>query len=126
MGNCADMRVSPSGTGPAPTAAPSSTTAAPPVTTTAPATSTTSTSTSSTSTTELPSTTTSTHGAGGMQCRGNPARWTTDEQCAQCATGYKWWPCNEAELCFCTSALTQLHADEPRKRQIKSHKFLSQ
>jgi len=123
--NCADVRISPSGTGPAPTAAPSSTTAAPPVTTTAPATSTTSTSTTSTSTTELPSTTTSTNGAGSMQCRGNPARWTTDEQCAQCATGYKWWPCNEAELCFCTGALAQLRADEPPKRRIKSHKFLA-
>merc|ERR1712217_130092 len=124
--NCADVRVSPSGSDPGPTAVPSSTTSAPPVTTTAPATSTTSSSTPSTSTTELPTTTTSTLIAGGMQCKGNPARWTTDEQCAQCATGYKWWPCNEAELCFCTSALAQLRADEPRKRQIKLHKFLSQ
>merc|ERR1712176_542844 len=52
--NCADVRVSPSGSGPAPTAVPSSTTVAPPGTTTVPAISTTSTGMPSTSTTELP------------------------------------------------------------------------
>merc|ERR1712217_802295 len=108
--NCADVRISPSGSDPVPTAAPFSTTSAAPVTTTSP---------------EISTTTGSTNTAGGVFCKGNPARWTTDEQCAQCATGYKWWPCNEAELCFCTGALSQLGADEPKTRRIKSHKFLS-
>merc|ERR1711988_240630 len=84
-----------------------------------------STSIATSTSTPTPTTTGSTNNAGGVFCKGNPARWTTDEQCAQCATGYKWWPCNEAELCFCTGALSQLGADEPKKRQIKAHKFLS-
>jgi hypothetical protein len=125
--NCADVRISPSGSGPAPTPVPFSTTTAAPVTTTSPSpkTSTTVTSSPSTSTTEAPTTTRTTGNAGGLFCKGNPARWTTDEQCAQCAAGYAWWPCNEAELCFCTGALSQLEADKPKKQQIKSHKFLS-
>merc|ERR1712187_106508 len=100
--NCADVRISPSGSDPVPTAAPFSTTSAAPVTTTSPEILTTSTSGPSTSTatsTSTPTTTGSTSNAGGVFCKGNPARWTTDEQCAQCAMGYKWWPCNEAELC---------------------------
>merc|ERR1711953_1380518 len=28
-------------------------------------------------------------------------RGVSDQSCAQCATGYKWWPCNEEGLCRC-------------------------
>lgn len=131
--NCADVRILPSGSSPVSTSVPVTTTTALPLTTTAVQSSTVMTVQSSTtmteewpatSTTELP-VTTKTSILGGMLCKGNAARWTTDEQCAVCATGYQWWPCNEAELCFCASALSQLSADEPRKRNIRAHEFLS-
>merc|ERR1712107_170236 len=80
--NCADVRISPSGSHPTPPVAPSSTTTAPAVTTTAPAIATASTSTPQSSTTDL-TTTTTTSVVGAMSCKGNPARWTTDEQCGQ-------------------------------------------
>merc|ERR1712014_457031 len=36
----------------------------------------------------------------GMTCTATPGlnRGVTDAACAQCASGYKWWPCNEAVL----------------------------
>merc|ERR1711972_1064864 len=47
---------------------------------------------------------------GGATCKATPGlnRGVSDSACAQCAAGYKWWPCNEAELCECTgTALAQ-------------------
>merc|ERR1711941_55377 len=47
----------------------------------------------------------------GVTCKATPGlnRGVSDSACAQCETGYKWWPCNEAELCECTgTALAQL------------------
>merc|ERR1712187_304156 len=87
-------------------------------------TSTASTSLPSSSATEPPTATT-TDSSGSILCKGNPSRWTTDEQCAQCASGYKWWPCNEVELCFCAGALSQLRADVPKRRRMKAQKFLA-
>merc|ERR1712187_573776 len=39
-----------------------------------------------------------------MTCKATPGlnRGATDAACAQCASGYKWWPCNEAILCECS------------------------
>merc|ERR1711862_853203 len=36
----------------------------------------------------------------GVTCKATPGlnRGVSDSTCAQCETGYKWWPCNEAEL----------------------------
>merc|ERR1719230_926154 len=108
--NCADVRIS-SSADPAPTVAPLSTTTAPQVTTTEQSTWTTSTGLPAAPSTTSSVTTTVSLPAG-VSCKGNPARWTTDDQCAQCATGYKWWPCNEPDLCFCSGALSQLRADK--------------
>jgi chitinase len=32
----------------------------------------------------------------------NNPHWATDDSCAQCATGYEWWPCNMAGACDCS------------------------
>merc|ERR1711988_1258927 len=39
-----------------------------------------------------------------MTCTATPGlnRGVTDAACAQCASGYQWWPCNEAVLCECS------------------------
>jgi len=41
----------------------------------------------------------------GNACNAVPgnSQAVTDEQCAPCATGYQWWPCNPAGLCRCAS-----------------------
>merc|ERR1712066_382397 len=59
-------------------------------------------------------------------------RGVSDSDCAQCETGYKWWPCNDAELCECTgTALAQFGAKmEPKKRSARTkherkHSFLA-
>jgi len=131
--NCADVRVLPSGSGPVSTVAPATTTTMQsPATTTAQSTTTPMVQSSTTvaeepsaSTTAEPPVTTTTASPGGLACKGNAARWTSDEQCSVCATGYQWWPCNEADLCFCTGSLSQLTADEPTKRKVRTHGFLS-
>merc|ERR1712048_760662 len=41
----------------------------------------------------------------------------TDANCAQCADGYQWWPCNDDRLCQCSgSALVQV---DPKMVPIK-------
>jgi hypothetical protein len=49
-------------------------------------------------------------------------RGVTDVHCAKCATGYKWWPCNEAILCECSGALVQSGA---RLAKATKHSFLA-
>lgn len=34
----------------------------------------------------------------------NLNRGVYDSDCKRCETGYKWWPCNEAELCICSGS----------------------
>merc|ERR1711976_1077110 len=56
----------------------------------------------------------------GVTCKATPGlgRGVSDSACAQCADGYKWWPCNEAELCECTgTALAQLGTKMEMKRR---------
>merc|ERR1712228_93449 len=132
MGNCADVRILPSGSSPVPSVAPVTTTTVHPSTTATVHSSTTTLQSSATTTRELRATstaefpmTTPTTSAGPMVCKGNAARWTTDEQCSVCATGYQWWPCNEADLCFCSGSLSQLSASEPKRREVRAHGFLS-
>merc|ERR1719399_2813633 len=61
----------------------------------------------------------------GVTCKATPGlnRGVSDSTCAQCETGYKWWPCNEAELCECTgTALAQLGTKmEPKKRTVRKN-----
>merc|ERR1712060_276269 len=73
-------------------------------------------------------------GTDGMVCKATPGlnRGVSDSACAQCETGYKWWPCNDAELCECTgTALAQFGAKmEPKKRSartkhVRKHSFLA-
>merc|ERR1712048_1090111 len=73
-------------------------------------------------------------GTAGMTCKATPGlnRGVSDSDCAQCETGYKWWPCNDAELCECTgTALAQFGAKmEPKKRSARTkherkHSFLA-
>jgi len=122
--NCADVRISPFDSDLAPTVAPVSTTVAPLVTTTAHSTSTTSTGSPAGSGTASPVTTTPSS-PGNVVCKGNPARWTSDDQCAKCAQGYSWWPCNEPELCFCSGTLSQFRVDKSPRRKFSAHKFIS-
>merc|ERR1712066_354568 len=61
-------------------------------------------------TTPIPPVSTPAPPVNGMTCTATPGlnRGVTDAACAKCATGYKWWPCNEAILCQCSgSALIQ-------------------
>merc|ERR1712107_47643 len=56
----------------------------------------------------------------GVTCKATPGlnRGVSDSACAQCANGYKWWPCNEAELCECTgTALAQLGTKMETKKR---------
>jgi len=55
-------------------------------------------------------------------------RGVSDSSCAQCETGYKWWPCNEAELCECTgTALAQLGTKmEKKKRSARKNQMMKQ
>merc|ERR1712039_612555 len=73
-------------------------------------------------------------GTDGVTCKATPGlnRGVSDSACAQCETGYKWWPCNDAELCECTgTALAQFGAKmEPKKRSartkhVRKHSFLA-
>merc|ERR1711976_908055 len=72
-------------------------------------------------------------GTDGVTCTATPRlnRGVSDSDCAQCETGYKWWPCNEAELCECTgTALAQLGTKiEPkhsvRKNRMRKQSFLA-
>merc|ERR1719235_1042214 len=61
----------------------------------------------------------------GVICKVTPGlnRGVSDSACAQCETGYKWWPCNEAELCECTgTALAQLgRVMETKKRTVRKN-----
>merc|ERR1712151_294970 len=70
----------------------------------------------------------------GVTCKATPGlnRGVSDSSCAQFETGYKWWPCNDAELCECTgTALAQFGAKmEPKKRtartkHVRKHSFLA-
>lgn len=66
--------------------------------------------------------------SGGAICKAIPGlnRGVSDASCAKCARGYKWWPCNEAHLCQCSSgSLVQRGADrESNKRKARS-RFLA-
>merc|ERR1711862_135182 len=72
-------------------------------------------------------------GTDGVTCKATPGlnRGVSDSACAQCATGYKWWPCNEAELCECTgTTLAQLGTkiepkQSPRKNRMRKQSFLA-
>jgi len=70
----------------------------------------------------------------GVTCKATPGlnRGVSDSACAQCEIGYKWWPCNEAELCECTgTALAQLgrlmetKKRTARKNQMRKQSFLA-
>merc|ERR1712048_1431490 len=70
----------------------------------------------------------------GVTCKATPGlnRGVSDSACAQCEIGYKWWPCNEAELCECTgTALAQLGSlmetkkRTARKNQMRKQSFLA-
>jgi hypothetical protein len=64
-------------------------------------------------------------GTDGVTCKATPGlnRGVSDSACAQCETGYKWWPCNVAELCECTgTVLAQLETKmEPKKRTVRKN-----
>jgi len=67
-----------------------------------------------------------------VKCTATPGlnRGVSDANCAQCETGYKWWPCNEDILCQCTgNALVQAASEKvTRKRTAASSRrsaFLS-
>jgi len=66
----------------------------------------------------------------GVTCKATPGlnRGVSDSACAQCANGYKWWPCNEAELCECTgTALAQLGTKmETKKRSVRRNLMMKQ
>merc|ERR1711976_100024 len=59
-----------------------------------------------------------------MTCTATPGlnAGVTDADCAKCADGYKWWPCNSDGLCQCSgSALFQVDPKVvPTKRAIRS------
>merc|ERR1712217_348852 len=85
-------------------------------------------------TTPIPPVSTPAPPVNGMTCTATPGlnRGVTDAACAKCATGYKWWPCNEAALCECTgTALAQFGTEiEPMKRtaiknRMRKHSFLA-
>merc|ERR1712187_368782 len=67
---------------------------------------------------------------GGATCKATPGlnRGVSDSACAQCAAGYKWWPCNEAELCECTgTAVAQLGTKmETKKRSVRRNLMMKQ
>jgi len=67
---------------------------------------------------------------GGVTCKATPGlnRGVSDSACAQCATGYKWWPCNEAALCECTgTSLAQVGTlMEPKKRTARKDRMMKQ
>merc|ERR1712048_1443496 len=59
-------------------------------------------------------------------------RGVSDAACARCDTGYKWWPCNDADLCECSgAALAQSRANTKpkmrtaRKGSMSKHGFLA-
>merc|ERR1739845_115007 len=59
-----------------------------------------------------------------MTCTATPGlnAGVTDTDCAKCADGYKWWPCNTDGLCQCSgSALFQVDPKVvPTKRATRS------
>jgi len=62
---------------------------------------------------------------GTMTCVATPGlnRGVRDADCAKCAQGYKWWPCNEAILCQCSGP--QLAQVRQRSlRQARRHKTI--
>merc|ERR1711976_964803 len=64
-------------------------------------------------------------GTDGLTCKATPGlnRGVSDSACARGETGYKWWPCNEAELCECTgTVLAQLKTKmEPKKQTVRKN-----
>jgi len=43
-----------------------------------------------------------------------PGQWATDDaECAQCANGYQWWPCDSSYLCTCSSGESPVQAPVP-------------
>jgi len=52
-------------------------------------------------------------------CVANPAKivsnGVTDQECQKCASGYKWWPCNQDHFCICGESLLA---------EVKEHRFL--
>merc|ERR1712107_289789 len=69
-------------------------------------------------------------GTDGVTCKATPGlnRGVSDSACAQCATGYKWWPCNEVALCECTgTSLAQVGTlMEPKKRTARKDRMRKQ
>merc|ERR1712048_1142454 len=66
-------------------------------------------------------------GTPGMTCKAIPGlrRGVSDASCAKCANGYKWWPCNDATLCECTSSsLVQRSVRRESRKQSSSARFL--
>merc|ERR1719343_181786 len=61
------------------------------------------------------------------ECRANPAKirsnGVSDSSCRQCADGYKWWPCNQADFCICGNSLLA-SATETRTAEARAHRFL--
>merc|ERR1719331_66112 len=43
----------------------------------------------------------------------NNAAWATDSHCAQCATGYEYWPCDVAGACQCSGSSTGAPGPNP-------------
>merc|ERR1712014_119655 len=64
-------------------------------------------------------------GTDGVTCKATPGlnKGVSDSACARCEAGYKWWPCNEAELCVCAgTALAQLGTKmELKKRTVRKN-----
>merc|ERR1712087_569162 len=62
----------------------------------------------------------------GMICAAVPNlnRGVTDADCATCAAGYQFWPCNEAILCTCTPSLMEAAVASGRRVRAKEHRFL--
>lgn len=68
--------------------------------------------------------------AGGTVCtptQGLQPNGATDANCAQCARGYKWWPCNtNPAICTCSNSLAEVssHIFQPVAKGSKSQHFL--
>lgn len=60
-----------------------------------------------------------------MTCVATPGQngGATDAYCAQCAQGYQWWPCNQANLCTC-SGLQLAQVRQRSLRQARRHKTM--
>jgi hypothetical protein len=79
--------------------------------------------TTATPSTQAPASTTTAAGApSGTLCVAMPGlnRGVSDSDCAKCADGYAWWPCNEAVLCDCSGKSFAQAGIELRKQRKAS------